>query len=611
MNAPDLILNILDGESQGQSRSFKGPTVGVGRRSQNDLVFDGPQSRIVSGTHCRFVLKGSAWWIEDLGSKNGTYLNQKRIQAAEQLEDQDLVELGRPRPSGAAPIRMTVRIALPGQSLDAGEPTIQAGGGGLGSADGTLIAGSGDLGATVAPTGMPADGLAEQTIVAGAGTAPAAPTPPDQGSTTSYPGGIAGVRAPDLAETRPGITPGDGDAGGVPPSNATPRASDVVIPPVVEDEFVTSAPFDGEATGLPLGSGAHDGSDATLVAGQGLAAETGGGDDMATIVPSSEPSRQDAPPASPAPPKAPAPAPAASAAPKAPVDLRAQIQLLAAKSRQLGEVSYRLDSLVREVVKDCLSDPDASSLGAIDGGPRVLELSAKKHELIESTERMRKELPAAKAALEARLAPLVEAAAAGARALKASQDEHESAKGAATDAAKSLDASAAELHASLREAIVPLGDAAPASGWHGGDTPRWDQWSSALEGAKRLIEGQRVELETQRKHARDRADELEGAESALAAAVASDKAASEAASEAEATRDKESAALDEELARATAELSEVQESLWEEGTALVKKELGNPSSYMVRFDGFTAARKLGGEVESLAAEVQELEQVLG
>lgn len=51
----------------------------VGRRSDNDIVIDDPT---VSGRHCRISLQGGVYFVEDLGSTNGTYVNGKRIQRA-------------------------------------------------------------------------------------------------------------------------------------------------------------------------------------------------------------------------------------------------------------------------------------------------------------------------------------------------------------------------------------------------------------------------------------------------------------------------------------------------------------------------------------------------
>jgi len=49
----------------------------------------------VSRRHARIVADGGRFTLEDLGSKNGTYLREQRLQAAAALEDGDAFRLGR------------------------------------------------------------------------------------------------------------------------------------------------------------------------------------------------------------------------------------------------------------------------------------------------------------------------------------------------------------------------------------------------------------------------------------------------------------------------------------------------------------------------------------
>jgi len=57
--------------------SFDKPLMSVGRKPDNDIVIDNPA---VSGHHCRLSLEGGAYFVEDLASTNGTYVNDKRVQ---------------------------------------------------------------------------------------------------------------------------------------------------------------------------------------------------------------------------------------------------------------------------------------------------------------------------------------------------------------------------------------------------------------------------------------------------------------------------------------------------------------------------------------------------
>ncbi|PIS47085.1 MAG: hypothetical protein COT17_05450, partial [Elusimicrobia bacterium CG08_land_8_20_14_0_20_51_18] len=51
------------------------PGVTIGRKADNDLVLD---NATVSGHHCKIYKAGETFFIEDLGSTNGTFVNGKK-----------------------------------------------------------------------------------------------------------------------------------------------------------------------------------------------------------------------------------------------------------------------------------------------------------------------------------------------------------------------------------------------------------------------------------------------------------------------------------------------------------------------------------------------------
>lgn len=63
------------------------PSLSVGRKPDNDVVIDNPA---ISSHHCKVVLKGDTYYVEDLESTNGTFVNEKRI-VKSGLHDQDVI----------------------------------------------------------------------------------------------------------------------------------------------------------------------------------------------------------------------------------------------------------------------------------------------------------------------------------------------------------------------------------------------------------------------------------------------------------------------------------------------------------------------------------------
>src|SRR5690349_12318083 len=64
----------------------------LGRKPHNDIVLENP---VISGEHCLFELKGLAdTYVQDLGSTNGTYVNDHMIKSRQMLHDGDVIAIG-------------------------------------------------------------------------------------------------------------------------------------------------------------------------------------------------------------------------------------------------------------------------------------------------------------------------------------------------------------------------------------------------------------------------------------------------------------------------------------------------------------------------------------
>ena len=68
------------------------PVTALGRAKDNDVVLDDP---FISSNHAIIVWRDGGWWIEDLGSHNGTFINDTLALEATELSHGDRIALGR------------------------------------------------------------------------------------------------------------------------------------------------------------------------------------------------------------------------------------------------------------------------------------------------------------------------------------------------------------------------------------------------------------------------------------------------------------------------------------------------------------------------------------
>jgi hypothetical protein len=66
----------------------------IGRHDDNSITID---DGFISGSHAEFVFDQGAWWLQDLGSTNGTFVNNQAVRSRVRVSDGDIVQFGRVR----------------------------------------------------------------------------------------------------------------------------------------------------------------------------------------------------------------------------------------------------------------------------------------------------------------------------------------------------------------------------------------------------------------------------------------------------------------------------------------------------------------------------------
>ncbi len=84
------LLVWMEGEEIKARWTLAGPVTTIGRWEGNDIVVD---DRWVSRTHAQIRREGERYILEDRGSKNGTFVNGRRITGPTALTDGDVVQV--------------------------------------------------------------------------------------------------------------------------------------------------------------------------------------------------------------------------------------------------------------------------------------------------------------------------------------------------------------------------------------------------------------------------------------------------------------------------------------------------------------------------------------
>ncbi len=92
-------FKFLSGARAGQLEAFGKTYIGLGRHPLSDVRFDAERDLDVSSRHAAVMRKGDVFVLQDLGSRNGTFVNGKRITADTPLQDGDVIGFGQNGPA--------------------------------------------------------------------------------------------------------------------------------------------------------------------------------------------------------------------------------------------------------------------------------------------------------------------------------------------------------------------------------------------------------------------------------------------------------------------------------------------------------------------------------
>lgn len=89
-----VVIEAPDGEPPPGTRLPLGAVTTLGRDVNSSIVLDDP---FVSGSHAVLSYRGRTWYVEDLGSTNGTYVNGLPIDGPTPMGFGDELQVGRVR----------------------------------------------------------------------------------------------------------------------------------------------------------------------------------------------------------------------------------------------------------------------------------------------------------------------------------------------------------------------------------------------------------------------------------------------------------------------------------------------------------------------------------
>ena len=108
-------LYIIEGKGKEQAIECEGDTISLGRASNNDVQIE---DKSVSREHARIIKKGATFFIEDLNSKNGTFIRGMQVHPGKAF----ILEEGTPIALGNVMVSLG---SLPKEGTSIGKETLE------------------------------------------------------------------------------------------------------------------------------------------------------------------------------------------------------------------------------------------------------------------------------------------------------------------------------------------------------------------------------------------------------------------------------------------------------------------------------------------------------
>jgi S1-C subfamily serine protease len=105
-------FTFLSGARAGQVETFHKPYIELGRHPLSDVHFDADRDLDVSARHAAILRQADSFIVRDMGSKNGTFINGRRITGDAAVQDGDVIGFG---PTGPA-VEFRIVLAATGES---------------------------------------------------------------------------------------------------------------------------------------------------------------------------------------------------------------------------------------------------------------------------------------------------------------------------------------------------------------------------------------------------------------------------------------------------------------------------------------------------------------